>query len=99
MRGGSNVYYVLTVLTFLTTWVLLRIYGGTHVVGRYLGIFLFILVREGWEGDLPLPCGVVYEVGMDFLEIDLDDLSVSFLLNGLARSERNLLRSVTWYGA
>lgn len=68
-----------TVLTFLTTWVLLGIYGGTHVVGRYLGIFLFILVREGWEGDLPLPCGVVYEVGIDFLEIDLDDLSVSFL--------------------
>lgn len=80
--------------------MLLGIHGGTHVVGRYLGrYFLFILVREGWEGDLPLPCGVVYEVGIDFLEIDLDDLSVSFLLNGLARSERNLLRSVTWYGA
>lgn len=73
-----NVYYVLTVLTFLTSWVLLGILGGIHV-GRYLGIFLFILVREGWEGDLPLPCGVVYEVGIDFLEIDLDDLSVSFL--------------------
>lgn len=93
-----NVYYVLTVLTFLTTWVLLGIHGGRHV-GRYLGIFLFILVREGWEGDLPLPCGVVYEVGMDFLEIDLDDLSVSFLLNGLARSERNLSGSVNWYSA
>lgn len=92
--------YLLTVLTFLTSWVLLGIHGGIHVVGRYLpGIFLFILVREGWEGDLPLPCGVVYEVGMDFLEIDLDGLSVSFLLNGLARSERNLLGSVNWYSA
>lgn len=69
-----------------------------HIVGRYLGIFLFILVREGWEGDLPLPCGVVYEVGMDFLEIDLDDLSVSFLKR-IDPKRRNLLRSVTWYGA
>lgn len=88
-----------TVLTFLTTWVLLGEFMEVHHVGRYLGIFLFILVREGWEGDLPLPCGVVYEVGMDFLEIDLDDLSVSFLLNGLARSERNLSGSVNWYSA
>lgn len=71
--------------------------GGTHVVGRYLGIFLFILVREGWEGDLPLPCGVVYEVGMDFLEIDLDDLSVSFLERiGPKRKKSIEKRDLVW---
>lgn len=37
----------LTVLTFLTTWVLLGIHGGTHG-GRYLGIFCsFSFERDG----------------------------------------------------
>lgn len=78
MGWHYNVYYVL-----YSTYLLVELgaFGNLwrYTCCRYLGIFLFILVREGWEGDLPLPCGVVYEVGIDFLEIDLDDLSVSFL--------------------